>query len=143
VELEVDQETGEIKILACVTVADVGRVLDHLACKGQVDGGTVMALGHTLMEEIIYRDGMLANGSTLLYNMPRVGDLPQRQLTILIENGDGPGPFGSRGVGNSAMNPVAPAVGNAVCDALGVRIKDLPITAEKILRATAQINKCP
>jgi CO/xanthine dehydrogenase Mo-binding subunit len=135
VELEVDQETGEVKVLACVTVADVGRALERLACKGQVDGGTVMALGHTLIEEMIYRDGALANGNSLLYALPRMGDLPEKPESLLIENGDGPGPFGARGVGNSAMNPTAPAVGNAIYDALGVRIKDLPITGEKILRA--------
>lgn len=138
VEVEVDPETGEVKVLTCITVADVGHALNKPACQGQVDGGTVMALGHTFFEEMVYSDGSLANGNCLLYSVPRLMDLPQKQESFLIENGDGPGPYGSRGVGNSSMNPVAPAVGNAIYKAIGVRIKDLPIGSEKILRALSK-----
>lgn len=132
VEVEIDPETGQIDLTACITGADVGHALDRQACIGQIEGGTIMALGHTLFEELTYSEGKLLNGSCLFYKVPELLDLPQDQETILIENKDGPGPFGSRGAGNSSMNPVAAAIGNAVYQAIGVRIKGLPITSEKI-----------
>jgi len=138
VEVEVDTETGEVEVITCITAADVGHALDVQTCKGQVEGGAIMAMGHTLFEEMVYRDGQLLNGSSLSYRLPLLRDLARHQECILIENDDGPGPYGSRGVGNSSMNPIAPAVGNAIYHAIGVRIRDLPLTSERVFSALRQ-----
>ncbi len=134
-EVEVDPETGEVHLLKYATACDVGKAINPSACKGQLDGGAVMGLGHTLYEEMVYTDGQFLNGDPMLYRLPVMGDIPRRFHSILVENGDGPGPLGSKGMGQTAVSPIAPAVGNAIFDAIGVRVKGLPITPEKILRA--------
>jgi len=138
-EVEVDPETGQVKILKYATVADVGRALHHDACKGQLEGAAIMGMGHTLLEEIIYQDGQLVTDNPFQYRVPLLLHLPEEFRCQMVENGDGPGPFGSKGVGQATISPVAPAISNAIYEAVGVRVKNLPITGEKILRALGKL----
>jgi len=138
-EVEIDTATGEVRLLQYATACDVGKAIDPAACRGQLEGGAVMGLGDTLYEETVYGDQQFLNGDPFQYRLPLLRDMPARLETILVENGDGPGPQGSKGMGQTAVSPVAPAVGNAICDALGVRLHDLPLTPEKILRALGSV----
>ena len=139
-EVEVDPETGEVRLLQYVTVGDVGKAVHPVGCKSQLDGGAIMGLGDAMYEEMAYRDGQFANGDDMQYRMPFMEDIPEGFYSVMVENGDGPGPEGSKGMGQTAVSPIAPAIGNAVFDAVGVRIKELPITPEKVLRALGKLQ---
>ncbi|HEY3302636.1 MAG TPA: xanthine dehydrogenase family protein molybdopterin-binding subunit [Candidatus Binatia bacterium] len=134
-EVEVDRDTGKIKLLKYVSIADVGRAIHPVQCEGQDEGAVMFAVGHTLSEEMIYRDGQLLNPNLIDYRVPNFADLPEDFETVLLENENGPGPFGSKGMGEGGLLPVAPAVGNAVYNAVGVRLYDLPLTPERVWRA--------
>jgi len=135
VEVEVDPETGTIHLLNYVSACDAGKAINPELCIGQDEGAVLFGVGHTLMEEMVYEDGQLLNGNLVDYRVPTFQDLPERLDTILIENGNGPGPFGSKGIGEGGLLPVASAVANAVSRAVGVRILDLPLTPPKVWRA--------
>jgi CO/xanthine dehydrogenase Mo-binding subunit len=136
-EVEVDRETGEIKLLKYVSLADVGRAIHPLQCEGQDEGGVMNAIGHTLMEEMVYKDGQLLNPNLVDYRVPSFNTLPQDFETILVESHNGPGPFGAKGTGEGGLLPVAAAIGNAVFRATGLRLYDLPLTPEKVWRGLA------
>lgn len=140
VELDVDRETGEIRLRRYITAADVGKALNPLQCEGQDEGATMMGIGHALFESIIYGDGQILNPNLVDYRVPGFADLPASFESILVENGDGPGPYGAKGMGEGGIIPVAPAVANAVFWCTGVRIKDLPLTPEKVWRALKAIR---
>ena len=135
VEVEVDADTGEIKILKYVSIADVGKAIHPVQCVGQDEGAVMFAIGHTFLEEMVYKDGQLLNPNLIDYHVPTFRDVPKVFETILLENRNGPGPFGSKGMGEGGLLPVASAIGNAVTNAVGVRIYDLPLTPEKVWRA--------
>jgi CO/xanthine dehydrogenase Mo-binding subunit len=135
VEVEVDPETGVIRLLNYVSAADAGKAINPDQCIGQDEGALMFGIGHTLMEEMVYEDGQLLNPNLIDYRVPTFQDLPQHLHTILIENGNGPGPFGSKGLGEGGLLPVASAVANAVSRAVGVRIQDLPLTPVKVWQA--------
>src|SRR5499433_258327 len=139
IDLEVNAETGELHILGYSVIADAGKALHYPSAKAQVDGGAVMGFGHALFEETIYREGQLQNGDPFQYRLPVMQDIPEVFHSSMLEKGDGPGPFGSKGMSQTSIVTVAPAIGNAVYDALGVRIRVLPISPEKILRAMGKI----
>ena len=134
-EVKVDRDTGEIKVLKYVSVADVGRAIHPIQCEGQDQGAVMFAIGHTLSEEMVYKDGQLVNPNLVDYRVPNFGDLPDQFETILLENRNGPGPYSSKGMGEGGLLPVASAVGNAVYNAVGVRLFDLPLTPERVWRA--------
>ncbi len=136
-EVEVDPETGALQIHKYVSVADVGRAINPLQCEGIDEGGVFFGLGHSLFEEMVYEDGQLLNPNLVDYRVPTFSDLPKEFHTILIENGNGPGPFGSKGMAEGGLLPVAPAIANAVARAVGIRFYDLPMTPEKMWRALA------
>ena len=135
VEVEVDPDTGVIRLLNYVSACDAGKAINPEQCIGQDEGAVMFGIGHTLMEEMIYEDGQLLNGNLVDYSVPRFDDVPDKFDTILIENGNGPGPFGSKGIGEGGLLPVASAVANAVSRAVGVRIQELPLTPPKVWRA--------
>ena len=110
-----------------------------VACKSQLDGGSVMGLGDAMYEEMVYGDGQLLNGDSFQYRLPLLQDLPPRFTSIMVENHDGPGPLGAKGMSQTAVSPIAPAIANAIYDAVGVRIKELPITPEKVLRGLGKL----
>jgi len=131
-EVEVDPDTGVIKVLKYVSVCDAGKAINPEQCEGQDEGAVMFGIGHTLIEEMAYEDGQLLNGNLVDYRVPTFEDVPAELETILLENGNGPGPFGSKGIGEGGLLPVASAIANAVDRAVGVRIKDLPLTPPKV-----------
>jgi CO/xanthine dehydrogenase Mo-binding subunit len=136
VEVEVDIETGDISIPRYVTVSDVGKALNPMQVRGQDEGAAVMGLGHTLMEHYIWDDaGRIRNLGAIDYRIPTSMDLPVEMVSDIVENADGPGPFGAKGMSEGALLPVAPAVAAAVTDATGVVIRDLPLSPERVWRA--------
>jgi CO/xanthine dehydrogenase Mo-binding subunit len=134
-EVEVDEETGAVRVLRYVSVADIGRAINPRECEAQEEGGAMMGLGHTFYEQMVYDGGQLLNPSLIDYRVPAIGDVPATYESILVENGDGPGPYGAKGIGESGLLPTAPAIANAVARAVGVRITDLPLTSERVWRA--------
>jgi len=139
-EVEVDRETGEIRLLQFTTVADAGKVLHYPSARGQIDGGAVMGLGQCLYEELLYQEGQLQNADAFQYRLPLMTDFPQSLRSIILENGDGPGPFGSKAIAQVSIPCVAPAIGNAICDAIGVRLRSIPFSPEKILRGLGAVS---
>ena len=135
-EVEVDPATGGLRVLRHVVVSDVGRAINPLAVEGQDAGAAVMGLGRALAEELAYDDaGRLRTADLEAYRIPGTHDAPPELASILIENGDGPGPFGAKGVGESGIMAAAPSVANALFDATGVRVRRLPLTPERVWRA--------
>jgi CO/xanthine dehydrogenase Mo-binding subunit len=135
IDLEVNRKTGELRVLGYSVIADAGKAIHFPSAKAQVDGGAVMGFGHALFEETIYQEGQLQNGDPFQYRLPVMIDIPENFYSSMLENEDGPGPFGSKGMSQTSIVTVAPAIGNAIYDALGVRVRSLPISPEKILQA--------
>jgi CO/xanthine dehydrogenase Mo-binding subunit len=139
IDLEVNADTGELRILGYSVIADAGKALHYPSAKAQTDGGAVMGFGHALFEETIYQEGQLQNGDPFQYRLPVMKDIPEVFYSSMLEKEDGPGPFGSKGMSQTSIVTVAPAIGNAIYDALGVRVRSLPMSPEKILRAMGKI----
>ena len=137
-EVEVDEATGSTRIVKYVSIADAGKAINPQQCEGQDEGATMQGIGHTLFEEMVYEHGQLLNPNLIDYRVPTFADVPQEFETILVENGDGPGPYGAKGLGEGGIVAVAPAVAGAIYQATGVRIKDLPLTPERVWRALNQ-----
>jgi CO/xanthine dehydrogenase Mo-binding subunit len=131
VDLSVDRETGALTIHEIVFVADVGTIINPIAHRGQIDGGFLLGLGHTLTEELYIEDGRIVNIALSDYKLPCQRDMPPFRA-IMLQPGDGPGPYGARAVGEMNSAGVAPAIANAVAAACGVRLDRLSITAERI-----------
>ncbi len=134
-EVEVDRETGEVRVLRYAAVADAGKVLHYTAARGQIEGGAVMGFGAALTEEVVYGEGQLLNGDAFQYRLPQMRDIPEEFSTTMIERGDGPGPFGSKGIAQTSIPCAAPAIANAIFDAVGARLDSTPLSPEKVLRA--------
>lgn len=133
-EVEVDPGTGQVKVKKLTTVHDSGKVLNHLTYQGQVDGGVVTGLGFALMEDSSLIDGKIAAANLGEFKMPTVADVP-RLTTVLMEDATGPTPFQGKAIAEIPNVPTAAAVANAIADAVGVRLFDLPLTSEKIYKA--------
>jgi CO/xanthine dehydrogenase Mo-binding subunit len=135
-EVEVDEETGEINLTRYVTVGDAGRALNPLQVAGQDEGAAIMGLGHTLMERVILDEsGRIQNMGAVDYRILTAMDVPEQLLSASVENADGPGPYGIKGVSEGSLLATAPAVASAVTGATGLVIRDLPITPERIWQA--------
>jgi len=134
-EVEVDEDTGDVKILRAVAAHDVGKVLNRQTIEGQVYGGLVQGIGYALTEEVRTREGRTLNPGFRDYKIPTIGEIDFPIDVELVEIADAYGPFGSKGIGEPGLVPTAPALSNAIYDAIGVRIHHLPITPEKILAA--------
>ena len=133
-EVEVDPETGNVKLKKFVTAHDVGTIHNPITHQGQIDGAVVQGFGYALMEELLADEGQISTLSMGDVKSPTIEDIPELE-TILVESQGGNGPYGSKAIGEQPLPPVAPAIANAVFDAVGVRIVDLPITSEKVLNA--------
>lgn len=132
-DVEIDTETGEVKVLRYISCHDVGRAINPLSVEGQMQGGTIQGLGYALTEEVIYQEGQCMNGLFAQYLAPVASDVPNIE-TVILESGEGRGPLNARGIGEPAISPVAPCVANAVADALRTgRVRSLPITPEKVI----------
>ena len=132
-EVHVDIETGMVEILKLALVSDIGKALNPQQVEAQDEGAAVMGLGHTLMEHLILDEhGRIRNLGALDYRIPTIEDIPRKLESIMIENADGPGPFGAKGAGEGGTLAIAAAIGSAVAQATGVVIRDLPLTPERI-----------
>jgi CO/xanthine dehydrogenase Mo-binding subunit len=133
-EVEVDTETGVVKVLRVVAAHDVGRAINPVTCEQQIEGSVLMGLSNTLFEEFKMEKGRILNDSLSDYKVVTALDMPE-MTPIIVESPHAEGPFGAKGVGEPAAAATAPAIANAIFDAVGIRIKDLPITPEKVLAA--------
>jgi CO/xanthine dehydrogenase Mo-binding subunit len=132
VEAEVDVETGVTRVTQLVACYDMGQVINRQSAEGQIEGGAAQGLGHALMEEVILEQGISKNSHLLDYRIPTTLDVPRIE-SIMLESGNGLGPFGAKGIGEPSMTPTPAAVMNAVSQATGRRVTDLPLTAERVL----------
>ncbi len=136
IEAAVDEATGDITIFRHVTVSDVGKALNPLQVAMQDEGAAIQGLGHTLMEHYIYDDhGRIRNAGAIDYRIPTSMDLPFELRSAIVENEDGPGPYGAKGMSEGALLCVAPAVAAAVREATGAVIHELPLTPERVWAA--------
>jgi CO/xanthine dehydrogenase Mo-binding subunit len=142
-EVEVDTETGQVKVLQFYSVGDTGTAINPKHCEQQLLGSAITHLGLTFFEELIYEEGQVVNGSLLDYQVASIKDLPESFRPIIVEVPHDMGPFGAKGVGETGTLTVSAAIANAIEDAIGVRIRDLPITPEKILRALSGETSSP
>jgi len=134
-EISVDEETGKITMEKLATVGDVGLAINPALAEGQDIGAATMGVGIGLFEELIYEGPQLVNGSILDYRLPRFSDLPKQVELHLVQNQDGVGPYGAKGGGEASLNSMAANIANAVDRAVGVRIRQAPLTPERVWRA--------
>ncbi len=139
-EVEVDTETGEVQVLGVWASHDVGRAVNPQGVEGQIEGGVVMAVGQTLMEDYKQADGYPSTMNLAKYILPTSLDVPQ-VTSAIVEDPDPLSPLGVKGIGEPSMIPTAPAIINAIYDAVGVRIHSLPATPEKVLAALRDKQK--
>jgi CO/xanthine dehydrogenase Mo-binding subunit len=140
VELEVDRETGKVKILKYIAAHDVGRAINPMLLEGQIYGAAAMGTGYALTEQLILDKGEVMNPNFRDYKMLTAKDVIPVE-PVIVETMDPDGPYGAKGIGEPGCVPSAPAIANAIYDAIGVRIKDLPITPEKIVAALKEKEK--
>jgi CO/xanthine dehydrogenase Mo-binding subunit len=140
VEVEVNRQTGEVKVLKLYAAHDLGKAIHPENCFGQIQGGVSMGFGYALLEQILFKDGVVLNPSFLGYKIPSALDMPE-VVPILVESSHPDGPYGAKGMGETNNVPAPPAIANAIYNAVGVRIKDLPITPDKILEALKKKEK--
>ena len=134
-EVEVDAGTGVVKILKYVSVTDAGKMINPLHCRGQDEGSVLFGIGLALSEHYVYRDGQLTNPNLVEYRIPRFQDLPGTFISHIHEDGGGSGPFGAKGIAEGGISGVAPAVCNAVYNAIGLRFHQVPLTQEMVWQA--------
>lgn len=139
-DVEVDTETGEVEILKITAVHDCGKAINPRLTEGQVEGGVGMGIGYGLMEKMVVEQGRVKNPQLTDYVVPTAMDVPAI-VTRIVERPDPTGPFGAKGIGEPSLLPTAPAIVNAIQDAVGVRIRELPVTPEKVLKAIHEMQK--
>jgi CO/xanthine dehydrogenase Mo-binding subunit len=139
-EVGVDPETGRVGIERVATIADVGKAINPLLVERQEEGAVLQGIGMALFEEMVYRDGFLTNDTLLDYRVPRVEDMPARMEGILVENADGPGPYGAKGCGEGAQAATPAAIATALADT-GVAMTELPFTPERVWRQIHQTKE--
>jgi CO/xanthine dehydrogenase Mo-binding subunit len=130
--VEVDINNGEVSVLRVIAAHDVGNAISPLGVQGQLEGGVVMGLGYALMEDFTVREGIPQKTTLTRYRIPRIKDMPDIEA-IIVESPMAAGPYGAKGVGEITSIPTAPAITNAIHNAVGVRILSLPATPDKIL----------
>lgn len=135
VEVEVDETTGEISVIEAWCAHDVGHAINPLAVEGQIQGGFVQGLGYALSEEEVWEGATLINPTMMDYKVPTALDAPYPINPIIVEHPEPSGPLGAKGIGEPGLVGVAPAIANAVANAIGIRLRDLPMTSERVLRA--------
>jgi CO/xanthine dehydrogenase Mo-binding subunit len=133
-EVEVDTETGHVRVLRLVNAADCGKPINPAVAQTQLTGAAIMQLGFTLSEAMQLDGGQVTNASLADYKIPGIADIPPMDNELVMAEQKS-GPFGAKGLGESGTFGVSPAIANAIHDAVGVRIMELPITAEAVLRA--------
>jgi CO/xanthine dehydrogenase Mo-binding subunit len=139
-EVEVDPETGAVRVRRTATAADVGRAINPQLIERQDEGATLQGLGNALFEEMVYEDGLLLNDTLFDYRLPTFEDLPGAMTCVIVENEDGPGPYGAKGCGEGALAAVPAAVVCALADA-GLPIMELPLSPERVWRRIQDLKK--
>jgi CO/xanthine dehydrogenase Mo-binding subunit len=139
VEVEVDTLTGIVEVIKVYAANDVGKAINPISVKGQMEGGICQGLGMALFEEVELNEGKIKNPNLSKYLIPTFADMPEIE-TLIVESPEPTGPYGAKGVGEPCLIPTAPAIINAIYDAVGVRITSLPATPEKILKALKEKN---
>jgi CO/xanthine dehydrogenase Mo-binding subunit len=139
VEVEVDTETGLIRLLRVVSADDVGKAMNPALVQGQIEGGVVQAQGYALMENFITREGKILTDQLSTYLIPTILDIPESVESVIVEIPDERGPWGAKGVGELPYLPLAPAICAAVHDATGVWFNEFPLTPERVLRGLGKI----
>jgi xanthine dehydrogenase molybdenum-binding subunit len=142
VEVEVDTETGVVRLVKVTGAHDVGRVLNRLGIEGQIEGGIVMGQGYAITEDLIVENGVVRNPGFRDYKLVTAPEIPEMDVRF-IETMDGEGPQGAKGVGEAPAICIAAATANAICNATGVRIRELPFTPEKVYRALHRAAAAP
>jgi CO/xanthine dehydrogenase Mo-binding subunit len=142
VEVQVDPETGFVDVKKLISAHDVGMMLNPLSHQGQIDGGVVQGIGYALMEETPLIDGRIATVSLVDFKIPCVKDIP-KLTTVIVSNPTGPVPYNGKAIGEIPNVPVAAALANAIADATGVRLHELPITSEKLYWTLSRLSKKP
>jgi CO/xanthine dehydrogenase Mo-binding subunit len=138
-EVEVDPETGFVRVRRTATAADVGRAINPQLVERQDEGATLQGIGNALFEEMVYEQGLLLNDTLLDYRVPSFEDLPDQMTCVIVENEDGPGPYGAKGCGEGALAAVPAAIVNALADA-GVPMSELPLTPERVWRRIQELG---
>jgi CO/xanthine dehydrogenase Mo-binding subunit len=133
-EVEVDEETGEVTLKRFTTAHDVGAILNPISHQGQIEGGVMQGVGQAMMEEVQYDEGQVTNLSLGEYKLPTMRDIPELR-TVHVQSEGGPSPYGGKAIGEQPISAVAPAIVNAVLDATGLSLRELPITSEKMFNA--------
>jgi CO/xanthine dehydrogenase Mo-binding subunit len=133
-EVEVDRRTGHVRVVAYRGAVHAGRVIDPVGAGLQCEGGLTFGLGNALFEELVFDNGQIVNGTLADYMLPALGDMPETFSYDIVEGSDH-NDSEPHGLGEPPLPPVAPAIGNAIFDAVGVRLRDLPLSAERVLRA--------
>ncbi|HWR83147.1 MAG TPA: molybdopterin cofactor-binding domain-containing protein, partial [Candidatus Deferrimicrobium sp.] len=136
-EVQVNPDSGEVKVVKVWGAHDCGRALNPLAVEGQIEGCIHMGLGQAAYEEVVFYNGQIVNANLTDYHVPSALDTPEMDVTI-IESHDSEGPFGAKEAGEGPIHPVLPSIGNAIFDAVGIRMFELPITPDKVL---AKLNE--
>jgi CO/xanthine dehydrogenase Mo-binding subunit len=139
VTLELDTETGIIRLLEVISVNDVGRAVNPLNVQGQIEGGVVQAAGYAILENFIQRDGFVLTPLLSTYLIPTVQDVPEQVKAVILENADPIGPYGARGMAEMPFLPLAPAVIDALHQATGVWFHEFPLTPERVLRCLGRL----
>lgn len=139
-EVEVDTDTGIVEVLKIVAAHDVGTAINPQNVEGQIEGGCSMGIGYALLEEVVVKDGTIQNPAMSSYLIPTALDVPE-VYPIIIEEQETSGPYGAKGVGEPALVPTAAAIANAVADALGIRLYDLPLTPERVVAAIESVKE--
>jgi CO/xanthine dehydrogenase Mo-binding subunit len=139
-QVEVDHETGRVSVDRTATIADVGKAINPLLVERQDEGAVLQGVGNALFEEMVYADGELTNSNLLDYRVPRIDDMPAQMTGIIVENGDGPGPYGAKGCGEGAQAATPAAIATALADA-GVPMTELPLTPERVWRRIQQLKE--
>jgi CO/xanthine dehydrogenase Mo-binding subunit len=134
-EVEIDEETGEVHLTTFTTAHDVGTILNPISHQGQIEGAVMQGIGYALMEELKYDEGRVSTLSFGDYKIPTMQDIPELRTVLVQSDSGGPTPYGGKSIGEQPIGAVAPAIVNAVLDAIGVSITDLPVTSEKVRQA--------
>ena len=134
VEVELDEATGQVRVVGAWSACDVGRAINPAMASGQIEGAFVQGMGYALVEEMVWDGARLANPSLMDYKIPTMAELPETLRPISSSREEPSGPFGAKSVGELGINGVAAAIANAVADAAGVRLRRLPMTGERVLR---------
>src|SRR5205814_7255549 len=139
-EVEVDPDTGFVRVRRTATAADVGRAINPQLVERQDEGATLQGIGNALLEEMVYEEGLLLNDTLLDYRVPTFEDLPDEMTCVTVENGDGPGPCGAKGCGEGALAALPAATVNALADA-GGPTNELALAPERVWRRIQELKR--